>query len=140
MTSQPRRTLRNRVIFPLAVMALAALLAPVVAMAQAPASAKDPVCGMTVNTADAKYSSTHAGTTYYFCSESCKQKFDKEPAKYVAKQGEKPAVSAKDPICGMTVKTADAKYMSAYQGKNYYFCSESCKQKFDKEPAKYAVK
>lgn len=44
----------------------------------APASAGseflDPVCGMTVDPAQAR-SAEHAGKTYYFCSEKCRTKF-----------------------------------------------------------------
>jgi YHS domain-containing protein len=45
----------------------------------------DPVCGMTVDpkTAD---KSVYKGKTYYFCSRSEKQQFDKTPEKYVAKK------------------------------------------------------
>lgn len=43
----------------------------------------------------------------------------------------------KDVVCGMKGKAADFKYTSEYKGKTYNFCSTGCKQKFDKEPAKY---
>ena len=47
----------------------------------------------------------------------------------------------KDVVCGMTIDPAKAKGgKSEYKGKTYYFCSEDCKKKFDKEPAKYAEK
>lgn len=54
-------------------------------------------------------------------------------------QDAQPAQSAtvKDPVCKMNVDPAKAKGKSEYKGKTYYFCSESCKMKFDKEPAKY---
>jgi Cu+-exporting ATPase len=45
---------------------------------------KDPVCGMTVDPAKAAGASVHAGKTHYFCSASCRDKFEKEPAKYAA--------------------------------------------------------
>ena len=49
-------------------------------------AAIDPVCGMTVNPATAKGGSLeHAGTTYYFCSPGCRQKFEKEPGRYANK-------------------------------------------------------
>ena len=50
-----------------------------------PASAYDPVCGMTIDPADAAGTSEHAGKTIYFCAAGCKRKFDAEPAKYAAK-------------------------------------------------------
>jgi YHS domain-containing protein len=45
---------------------------------------KDPVCGMAVDPEKAAGASVHAGKTYYFCSTSCRDKFEKEPAKYAA--------------------------------------------------------
>ena len=45
--------------------------------------AKDPVCGMEVSMKSAAGESTYKGKTYYFCSVEDKQKFDREPAKYV---------------------------------------------------------
>jgi len=47
--------------------------------------------------------------------------------------------TAKDPICGMSVKISGAKYTAEYQGKTYYFCSEGCKTEFLKDPAKHAA-
>jgi len=48
--------------------------------------------------------------------------------------------TAKDPVCGMSVKIATAKYTSDYKGTKYYFCSEGCKTSFDKDPEKYLDK
>jgi uncharacterized membrane protein YraQ (UPF0718 family)/YHS domain-containing protein len=50
-----------------------------------PVSATDPVCGMTVDTQRAEYRSFQKGETFYFCSAGCKQSFDKDPAKYIAR-------------------------------------------------------
>lgn len=47
--------------------------------------AKDPVCGMNVDEAKAAATSVRDGKTYYFCCGGCKQKFDKEPEKYINK-------------------------------------------------------
>src|ERR1700682_6697905 len=47
----------------------------------------DPVCGMKVDPATARYSHVHDGKTYYFCSEGCRAKFVAEPAKYLAAAG-----------------------------------------------------
>jgi Cu+-exporting ATPase len=47
-----------------------------------PAKAQDPVCGMTIDTKDAP-KSEFKGKTYYFCSISDKQEFDKAPASYI---------------------------------------------------------
>jgi Cu+-exporting ATPase len=45
--------------------------------------ATDPVCKMTVDPAKAAAQSTYKGQTYYFCAVGCKQKFDREPEKYL---------------------------------------------------------
>jgi len=50
--------------------------------------AKDPVCNMNVDEAKAAATSVFKGVTYYFCAKSCKEKFDKEPEKFLAKDKE----------------------------------------------------
>lgn len=45
---------------------------------------------------------------------------------------------AKDLVCGMDVDKNGA-LKSTHDGKNYVFCSASCKAKFDQEPARYAL-
>ena len=40
----------------------------------------------------------------------------------------------KDPICGMTVDQATALHVER-DGKTFYFCSDSCRQKFVSTPA-----
>ena len=47
--------------------------------------AKDPVCNMNVNEAKAAATSVYKGVTYYFCAKGCKEKFDKEPEKFINK-------------------------------------------------------
>ena len=47
-----------------------------------PASAIDPVCGMTV-TPDKAKSSVHNGDVYYFCSPDCREKFEASPAAFL---------------------------------------------------------
>jgi len=54
-------------------------------------------------------------------------------------QAAPPKQEAKDPICGMTVDVAAAKYKSEFAGNLFYFCCSGCKQKFDKQPDKYAL-
>jgi len=46
---------------------------------------KDPVCGMRITPDEAVAVSEYAGVVHRFCSEACKAKFDREPAKYTAR-------------------------------------------------------
>jgi Cu+-exporting ATPase len=46
----------------------------------------------------------------------------------------------KDPVCGMDVEEASAAATSEYKGKTYYFCAQSCKERFDQSPEKYLKK
>ncbi len=46
-------------------------------------------------------------------------------------------VMAVDPVCGMEVDPAKAKYKTLYKGKVYYFCSPMCKEEFEKRPEFY---
>jgi P-type Cu+ transporter len=52
------------------------------------AALKDPVCGMTVDPATAKYRTKRAGQSYYFCGVGCLRKFEAEPQKYLARQAQ----------------------------------------------------
>ena len=47
--------------------------------------ARDPVCGMTVDTQTAKYRADHGGKTYHFCSAGCQAKFQADPERYLAR-------------------------------------------------------
>jgi YHS domain-containing protein len=48
--------------------------------------------------------------------------------------------TATDPVCGMTVKKAEAKATFDYKGTTYYFCNTGCKDAFAKDPEKYIQK
>ncbi|WP_119681928.1 heavy metal translocating P-type ATPase [Indioceanicola profundi] len=48
---------------------------------------KDPVCGMWVDPATTPHKSDQAGTTYYFCSEKCRTKFEAHPDHYIVPSG-----------------------------------------------------
>lgn len=45
---------------------------------------KDPVCGMSVEPLKAAAASVHRGQTYYFCSTSCRDKFEQAPEKHLS--------------------------------------------------------
>jgi Cu+-exporting ATPase len=93
----------------------------------ADASARDPVCGMTVDPAAAKHRHAHGGAEYFFCGAGCRQKFAADPARYLAPapataappQGAAawtcpmhPEVQASAPgacpLCGMALEPRDA--------------------------------
>jgi xanthine dehydrogenase accessory factor len=56
---------------------------PVAAPAALAGFAIDPVCGMTVDTADAAHQATHDDQTYFFCCSGCREQFVAEPARFV---------------------------------------------------------
>src|SRR3989304_6031663 len=107
--------------------------------------AKDPVCGMDVEPADAAGTSLYKGETIYFCNPHCKEQFDADPEAFMAPAGlmgtDLKSVpmgagaasvheTAKDPICGMVVdKNRSLKKEMA--GRMYYFCSEGCLRTFE---------
>ena len=45
--------------------------------------------------------------------------------------------AARDPVCGMTVDPIGAKHTAEHAGRNWYFCSARCRERFGAEPAKY---
>ncbi len=53
--------------------------------------------------------------------------------------GQPAAATVKDPVCKMDVDPAKA-VKAERDGKTYYFCSEYCKEQFEKDPAKYTGK
>lgn len=114
----------------------------------------DPVCGMQINEGSAADTVVHNNQHFYFCSEQCKTKFQKDPSKYskatsvnhpshptdhenevgMEKIPNKEAQSihekAKDPICGMIVDKSTA-LTSQRGGRSYFFCSASCQRTFE---------
>ncbi|MEQ1712778.1 MAG: HAD-IC family P-type ATPase, partial [Hyphomicrobium sp.] len=73
--------------------------------AGAGATARDPVCGMTVPIATAKHTAEHDGANFYFCHAGCRTKFLADPQRYLAPASDRPAAPAADPnayyICPM---------------------------------------
>ncbi|MFC4948801.1 XdhC family protein [Pseudonocardia sp. GCM10023141] len=52
------------------------------AVATAPETARDPVCGMTVAVSPASISALHAGAPVHFCGTGCRQAFLDDPARF----------------------------------------------------------
>ena len=61
----------------------------------------DPVCGMTIDPADAAGSSEYKGQTFYFCIPECKEKFDSDPEAYLAPRREQAARPGVEWTCPM---------------------------------------
>lgn len=59
-------------------------------------TARDPVCGMQVDPAKARANATYNGTTYFFCSQGCHDKFIREPEKYLSATA--PALAMPAPV------------------------------------------
>ncbi|HET7086880.1 MAG TPA: heavy metal translocating P-type ATPase [Rhizomicrobium sp.] len=94
------------------------------AMENRPSQVRDPVCGMMVDPATARFRTTQDGEPYYFCSEGCQAKFLADPSAYTSPA---PGAAAADviytcpmhpqirqagpgncPICGMTLEPLTA--------------------------------
>ena len=78
------------------------------------------------------------GQRVYFCCESCKDEFRKDPEKYMKKIEEDnillESVQKKCPVMGGDI---DKKIYTDYKGRRVYFCCESCKISFSEDPEKY---
>lgn len=48
--------------------------------------AKDPICGMEVKPEEAAATCEYKGKTYYFCAVACKERFEKDPERYIEKE------------------------------------------------------
>jgi YHS domain-containing protein len=79
----------------------------------------DPVCGMQVRMSDAPATAVIDGTTYYFCSDRCHDRYTSganaeppsrtvTPIALMAKASPRSITTAIDPVCGMTVETTHA--------------------------------
>jgi P-type Cu+ transporter len=44
---------------------------------------------------------------------------------------------ASDPVCGMDVNRHEAGLRMEWEGDTYYFCSQTCRTKFEENPEKY---
>ena len=67
-----------------------------------PADARvlDPVCGMTISPADAAGTHEHRGRTYYFCAQSCHERFRQDPDAFLRPQA--PPAHTGDPAAEYT--------------------------------------
>lgn len=112
------------------------------------ASAKDPVCGMSVSPETAGARLEHDGKTIYFCCSHCRDAFERDPGRYVARgtstnmnanevSASRLTEAKTDPVCGMTVSPQDAAGTVEHAGKTVLFCSSHCRDAFLKDPQRY---
>ena len=64
-------------------------------------TAKDPVCGMTVDPHTAKHRAEDAGQTYYFCATGCRDKFIADPTRYLGERVIEPVMPGAIYTCPM---------------------------------------
>ncbi len=58
---------------------------------------------------------------------------------YGTAQREASAAEQRDPVCGMTVSPAASAGKVEYDGREYFFCSDQCRQKFEQNPQPYGA-
>ncbi len=113
----------------------------------------DPICGMAVMPETGAGSLKRGGTTYYFCSSGCMDKFEKQSAVPASTAASGIQISRKrstnddtridkkgmhiDPVCKMMVGLETAAGEFEYEGEKYYFCSNGCREKFAADPKAY---
>jgi len=84
-------------------------------------TARDPVCGMTVDVHSPAAVRDRDGRTFYFCSPRCAERFDANAD--IASSADE----VTDPVCGMTVDPATALAWQDAAGVIHYFCCEGCR-------------
>ena len=70
--------------------------------ADAATTVRDPVCGMSVNPETSRHRFEYNGTTYHFCSNGCRTRFEADPARYLGKSN---ADAARAPVPAGTIYT-----------------------------------
>lgn len=117
--------------------------------------ARDVVCGMQVERVNAPACHARRGTTYFFCSDRCHDRFVAMPQKYLSPteadtmpshdasdSDHGDAVSpdlATDPVCGMEVDRAQPAATHVHAGTTYYFCAMGCYDRFVAHPDVFAA-
>src|SRR5438876_208848 len=125
------------------------------ATAGAKALLADPInkkCPLTDKDVNPTKTTEYEKQTIGFCCDDCKGKFESDPKKYIGKVKEfKKKKSSVEDICCCAADTINKKCpiagkdvnkekTSDYEGQTIGFCCGNCKEKFDKDPAKYIDK
>ncbi len=94
-----------------------------------PPQPRDPVCGMEVDPAAPKGGTSLRGRFLYaFCSDRCRERFEADPAAFLAV----------DPVCGMDVNPYAPRGGSLeHAGTSYHFCNMKCRERFQADPGSF---
>jgi len=86
----------------------------------------DVVCHMEVNR-DWQVTARYHGVDYYFCTDRCRRRFERDPEQFLA---------SKCVVCGVPLGDVTP-FKATYLGKTYLLCSESHRQTFKADPAAF---
>ncbi len=120
---------------------------------------RDVVCGMQVDPAKAAATSDYNGKTYYFCAKGCKTKFDANPGAVcevttnprAGQELSRPSGARVTATTHESARTGSGRsrlrhddrsrptpsVIQTYKGTTYYFCSESCLERFGPIPTSF---
>ena len=105
---------------------------------------KLPECPVLGETVDFSVSTMTKEGPVYFCCKMCIKKYGKKPEKYAKKTAEQRKTLAKLPRvqvgCPVSGEPIDGKSFIEKNGKRVDFCCADCKDKYSKNPGKYAAK
>ena len=61
------------------------------------------------------------------------------PIPAVAEPNSDAAETSVDPVCGMDVEVANARHVTEYGDRRFYFCCAGCRRSFESDPGKYLL-
>jgi YHS domain-containing protein len=105
---------------------------------------EDVICGMAGHR---EHSVEYRGRTYLFCNAQHARQFKQDPQEYASRLAPAPRpkgpgamprrggeVETRDLVCGMS---GLEEHSAPHEGREYRFCSEDCREAFEREPARY---
>ncbi|MCA9243384.1 MAG: hypothetical protein KDA32_05480 [Phycisphaerales bacterium] len=105
---------------------------------------KLPICPVMDEPVDFNVKTMTDDGPVYFCCGGCIRKFEKDAAKYEKRVGEQRAALAKldrvQVVCPVSHEPVDGKTTLKTDKGEIAFCCDSCKGKYEQEPAKYQAR
>lgn len=95
-------------------------------------------CPVSGDVVDAAVSIEYEGNAVFFCRKECLPKFQADPDEYRGKLAASYTYQTKCPVGGKPIVPGVSLTMP--EGETIYFCSEPCKESFQRDPAIYATK